>query len=126
MLSNGMSDQNSRLSQGFCNHYKDTKIGSLACQKCKFFKDSVCGSVKNLSPGDHYEERQPDGTAKVVELIACKKCGKTIPKRNSHDTECYVHSLEDQQSDRFSRYSSARQMATERQHVETWDSDSGL
>lgn len=46
-LSNGTSEQNELLSQGFCKHYTKVKIGSLACQGCKFFVDSVCHSKKN-------------------------------------------------------------------------------
>jgi hypothetical protein len=46
-MSNGTSEQNEQLSQGFCKHYTKVKIGSLACQACKYFVDSVCHSRKN-------------------------------------------------------------------------------
>lgn len=46
--SNGTLKDNENLKQGFCNKYKDTKIGSSKCQKCKFFNiNNICTNSKN-------------------------------------------------------------------------------
>ena len=41
-LSNGTLKSNESLKQGFCNKYKTIKIGSISCQKCRFFNNSKC------------------------------------------------------------------------------------
>lgn len=46
-ISKGSLKDNENLKQGFCNKYKDTKIGSSKCQKCKFFNNSICTNSKN-------------------------------------------------------------------------------
>lgn len=45
--SNGTLTDNENLKQGFCKKYKDTKIGSMKCQKCKFFNNNICTNSKN-------------------------------------------------------------------------------
>ena len=47
-LSNGTLKDNENLKQGFCNKYKDIKIGSSKCQKCKFFNYSKCSNNANV------------------------------------------------------------------------------
>ena len=47
-LSDGTLADNEKLNQGFCNKYKDTKVGSMRCQQCKFFSNSNCLSIKNI------------------------------------------------------------------------------
>ena len=40
-LSNGTLKDNENLKQGFCKKYKEVKIGSSKCQKCKFFNMNI-------------------------------------------------------------------------------------
>ena len=46
-LSDGSLKSNENLKQGFCNKYKGIKIGSIHCQKCRFFNDNICTNSKN-------------------------------------------------------------------------------
>ena len=46
--SNGTLKDNENLKQGFCKKYKEVKIGSSKCQKCKFFNNSKCLNNANI------------------------------------------------------------------------------